>query len=258
MKSMKLLSTFACAAALLAISGCHAKQNNEAAPSSAPVNYSNTKPPAGGDWTDVINATPDGGVMMGDPNAKVHLIEIGSLTCPHCQHFEEQAADPLINNYVKTGKISFEFRNYIRDSFDLAAVLIAKCNGPEGFFPLTRAFYDTQPQWVGKIQATPQAQLEQLQSLPENQIELQAAKFAGLLDWAAARGVPQAKATQCLTDTKAIDAAVNSSGAVTNQWPSFPGTPSFVLNGTMIDLTSIPEDKVWATVEAKLKGALGS
>jgi protein-disulfide isomerase len=159
---------------------------------------------------------------------------------------------------VKTGKISFEFRNYIRDSFDLAAVLIAKCNGPEGFFPLTRAFYDTQPQWVGKIQATPQAQLEQLQSLPENQIELQAAKFAGLLDWAAARGVPQAKATQCLTDTKTIDAAVNSSGAVTNQWPSFPGTPSFVLNGTMIDLTSIPEDKVWATVEAKLKGALGS
>lgn len=255
---MKLLSSLACAAALLAIAGCHSKQNNEAAPSSAPVHYANVKPPAGGDWTDVVNATPDGGIMMGDPNAKVHLIEIGSLTCPHCQHFEEESADQLINNYVKTGKISFEFRNYIRDSFDLAAVLVAKCNGPEGFFALTRAFYDTQPQWEGDLQKIPQAQLEQIQNLPPNQIELQAAKLAGFLDWAAARGVPQAKATQCLTDTKAIDAAVNSSGAVATQWPDFPGTPSFILNGTMIDLGSVPENQVWPKVESKLKEALGS
>lgn len=256
---MKPTFFLACATALVALAGCNKKPGGETTTSSAPVHYANVKPPAGGDWTQVINPTPDGGVMMGNPNAKVHLIEIGSLTCPHCQHFEETAVDDLTNKYVKTGKISYEFRNYIRDSFDLAAVLIAKCNGPNSFFPLTRAFYDSQPQWEAVLPQLSQNQLDQMQNLPPNQIELQAAKLVGFLDWAAARGIPQAKTTQCLTDTKAINDLVSQSGQVTQQWPDFPGTPSFVLNGTMIDLPStVTEAQVWPNVEAKIKAALGS
>jgi protein-disulfide isomerase len=255
---MKPTAYLACATALLALAGCNKKPAGETA-NNVPVHYANVKPPANGDWTQVINPTPDGGVMMGNPNAKVNLIEIGSLTCPHCQHFEETAVDDLVNKYVKTGKVSYEFRNYIRDSFDLAAVLIAKCNGPNSFFPLTRAFYDTQPQWEGALQKVPQAQMEQMQNLPANQVELQAAKIVGFLDWAAARGVPQAKASQCLTDTNAINQLVNQSGQVTQQWPDFPGTPSFVLNGTMIDLpATLTEAQVWPTVEAKIKTSIGS
>lgn len=249
---MKPLTALACAAALVALAGCHKNPANETA-TSEPAHYANTSPPKGGDWTNVINATPDGGVMMGNPNAKVHLIEIGSLTCPHCQEFEETAVDQLIAKYVKTGKVSYEFRDYIRDMFDLSAVLIAKCNGPEGFFPLSRAFYDDQPNWVGRVIKIPQAQQEALQNLPENQIELEAAKAAGLLDWAAARGVPQAKATQCLTDTKKIDEIVNQSGAISQQWPDFQGTPNFVINGTL-------DNKIgkWDELDAALQKALGS
>jgi protein-disulfide isomerase len=131
-------------------------------------------------------------------------------------------------------------------------VLIAKCNGPDGFFPLSRAFYDTQLDWEGKLQKTPQAQLEALQNLPENQIELEAAKIPGFLDWAAARGVPQAKATQCLTDTKKIDEIVGQSGAIANQWPDFSGTPNFVINGTL-------DNKIdsWQKLDAALGKALG-
>ena len=255
---MKVTTYLACAAALLALAGCNKKPAGETANNNAPAHYANVKPPAGGDWSQVINPTPDGGVMMGDPNAKVHLIEIGSLTCPHCQRFEESAVDDLVGKYVKTGKISYEFRNYIRDSFDLAAVLIAKCNGPNSFFPLVRAFYDTQPQWEGALQKVPQDQLEQMQNLPANQVELQAAKIVGFLDWAAARGVPQAKTTQCLTNTNAINDLVTQSGQVTQQWPDFPGTPSFVLNGTMIELPAgLPESQVWPTVEGKIKAAIG-
>jgi protein-disulfide isomerase len=255
---MKPTTFLACAAALVALAGCNKKPGGETTTTSAPVHYANVKPPAGGDWSQVINPTPDGGVMMGDPNAKVHLIEIGSLTCPHCQHFEETAVDDLVNKYVKTGKISYEFRNYIRDSFDLAAVLIAKCNGPKTYFPLSRAFYDTHPDWEEKAMAFPQDQLNQMQSLPPNQIELAAAKIGGFIDWAAARGVPQAKSTQCLTDTNAINQLMNQSGQVTQQWPDFSGTPSFVLNGTMVDLCSVTETQVWPTVEAKIKEAQGS
>jgi protein-disulfide isomerase len=248
---MKPFAILACATAALALVGCNKKQG-ENATTNANVTYAHTTPPAGGDWTGVINPTPDGGVMMGDPNAKVHLIEIGSLTCPHCREFEETAVDQLVAKYVKTGKVSYEFRNYIRDSFDLSAVLIAKCNGPEGFFPLSRAFYDTQLDWEGKLQKTPQDQLEALQNLPENQIELEAAKIAGFLDWAAARGVSNAKATQCLTDTKRIDEIVNQSGAIASQWPDFSGTPNFVINGTL-------DNKIdsWQKLDAALSKALG-
>lgn len=248
---IKAAQYVACAMALIAVAGCNKKQEN-ASSTGEPVKYENVKPPAGGDWTDVINATPDGGVMMGDPNAKVHLIEIGSLTCPHCREFDETAVTPLIDKYVKTGKISYEFRNYIRDTFDMSAVLIAHCNGPKGYFPLARAFYKDQPNWVAKIQEAPKEQLERMQNLPENQIALEAAKVAGLLDWAAARGVPQAKSTQCLTDTKAIDTAVNQSGAVASQWTDFSGTPNFVINGTL-------NNKIanWKDIDAALQAALG-
>jgi protein-disulfide isomerase len=245
----------ACAAALIALTACNSKKGNESAgTSNAPVHYANVKPPAGGTWADVINPTPDGGVMMGDPNAKVHLIEIGSLTCPHCQHFEETAVDKLVDKYVKTGQVSYEFRNYIRDSFDLAAVLIAKCNGPTTFFPMVRAFYDTQPQWEAKLAAAPKDQLEQLQALPPERLELEAAKIAGFLDWAAARGLPQAKSTQCLTDTNKINQIVAQSGSITDQYPDFNGTPNFVINGKLNNKIAEWED-IDKALQAAVAGA---
>ena len=49
--------------------------------------------------------TPEGGFLMGNPNAKVKLVEFGSLTCPHCAEFEEQGGKPLVDNYVKKGLV---------------------------------------------------------------------------------------------------------------------------------------------------------
>ena len=51
-----------------------------------------------------------------------------------------------------------------------------------------------------KIQAAPQAQIEQLQNLPPNQQFVELAKLAGFQDWAAVRGVPVAKTNQCLAN----------------------------------------------------------
>ncbi len=76
-----------CAAALVAIAGCNAKQSNAA---TAPVKLTMVKPPKGGNWTDVVNAMPSGGFMMGNPNAKVKLVEYGSMTCPHCRRFRPE------------------------------------------------------------------------------------------------------------------------------------------------------------------------
>lgn len=97
------------------------------------------------DWTHVVAATPAGGFMLGNPRAKIRLVEYGSLTCPHCRAFDAEGVPLLVNRYVKSGQVSWEFRNYVRDPVDLTAALIARCNGPRGFFPLARALYRDQP-----------------------------------------------------------------------------------------------------------------
>jgi protein-disulfide isomerase len=158
----------------------------------------------------------------------------------------------LIDQYVKSGQVSWEFRNYVRDPFDLTASLIARCNGAKSFFPLMRAFYKDQVAWVTKIQETPQAQLEALQNLPPSQEFVQAAKFAGFPEWAAARGVPAAKSNQCLSNENSINQLVQMTGDATNQFPNFPGTPTFVINGKMVENTA-----TWELLEPQLKKALG-
>ncbi len=74
--------------------------------------------------------------MMGNPNAKVKLVEIGSLSCPHCKLFEQEGAPVLIDKYVKTGQVSWEFRPYIiHGPIDMAANLVARCNGAQDLLP---------------------------------------------------------------------------------------------------------------------------
>lgn len=247
---MKPIYYLACALAVVAIAGCNSKQGDAA--TNSPVNLKQVPPPKGGDWTQVVTETPAGGFLMGNPNAKLKLIEYGSLTCPHCREFDEKGVPQLISKYVKSGQVSWEFRNYVRDAFDLTASLIARCNGAKGFFPLSRALYKDQPVWMAKIQATPQDQLQALENLPPSQQFLQAAKIPDLQAWAAMRGVPTAKSTQCLTNENSVNHLVQMTSDATTQYPDFPGTPTFILNGAMLEKTA-----TWDVLEPKLRSALG-
>ena len=238
------------ALAVIAIAGCNSKQGDAA--TNKNVKLQQVKPPKGGDWTMVVNATDSGGFMMGNPNAKVKLVEFGSLTCPHCREFDEKGVPTLISQYVKSGQVSWEFRNYVRDAFDLTASLITRCNGANSFFPLMRAMYKDQPVWVSNIQQAAPQQLEALQNLPPNKQFVEMAKVAKLQDWAAARGVPQAKTNQCLANESSVNHLVQMTSDATTQFPEFQGTPGFVINGSMIKDTA-----TWDKLEPALKNALG-
>jgi protein-disulfide isomerase len=215
------------------------------------VTITQANPPPGGTWADVVNAS-SAGFMMGNPNAPVKLLEIGSLSCPHCQKFEEEGAPKLIDQYVKTGKVSWEFRPYvIHGAIDMAANLLVRCNGVKTFFPLSMALYKDQPTWLSKIETTPQDKLNQIQNLPTNQVFGTMAGLLGLQDWAAARGVPQAKSNQCLSDQKMIEHEVQVTSDVNSQFPEFQGTPAFVINGQMLKDTAD-----WEKLEPQLKDAV--
>jgi protein-disulfide isomerase len=154
---------------------------------------------------------------------------------------------------VKTGKVAFEYRNFVRDPLDMAAALIARCNGAQSFFPLSRAIFGDQQNWMTKLQQAPQQQLQALQSLPPEQQLPEMAKLAGLQQFAAARGVSEAKANQCLANQQTTTQLVQTTSDATSQYPDFQGTPSFTLNGKLLQNASN-----WPLLEPKIKEALGS
>jgi protein-disulfide isomerase len=241
------------ATAILTSAACNADKGSEGGGSPAAQSELAAVPrPANGDWSQVVTQTPEGGFMMGDPKAKVRLLEFASMTCPHCREFDETGVQPLIDKYVKSGQVSYELRNYVRDGFDVAATLIARCNSTKGFFPLTRALFKDQPNWIAKVQETPPAQLEQLQSLPPNRQFVELAKLAGLQQFAAQRGVPEAKSTQCLSDENAVNQLVQMTSNVTTDYPNFTGTPNFVINGTLNEKIAS-----WPALDAALASAVG-
>lgn len=247
---MKPTQFLGCALAVVAIAGCNSKSSD--ANTGAPAKLEQVAPPKGGDWTQVVNQTPQGGFVMGNPDAAVKLIEYGSMTCPHCAVFDEEGVAPLTNNYVKSGQVSWEFRNYVRDPLDLTASLIARCNGAKGFFPLTGALYKDQSNWTAKIQAAPEAQLQALQNLPPNRQFTELSTLAGFQQWAAMRGVPTAKSNQCLADQNAVNQLVQMTSDVMTEHPQFQGTPSFVINGELVEKTAN-----WKDLEPALRKALG-
>jgi len=187
---------------------------------------------------------------MGNPAAPVHLVEYGSLTCPHCKAFDDEGTPNLIADYVKPGKVSYEFRNYVRDPYDIAAALIARCDGTKDFFRLTDALYKDQSNWIAKVEALPSKLDDQLDALPEGQQFLARARAAGLQQWAAAHGIPATQSTRCLTDTAEIDKLVQMNADGTDKY-DIPGTPTFLIDGKVADDAS-----TWDTLKPALDAAL--
>ncbi len=246
---------FGVAAAALTLTACNNDNsgNSGVAAPSEPVKA--VPAPNGGDWSTIVAQSPEGGFVMGNPNAGVKLIEFGSMTCPHCREFDETGVKPLIDNYVKTGRVSFEFRNYVMNPYDMAASVMARCAGPSGFFGLTRQLYADQPEWVAKAQGADPATLQALSTMAPNQQLAEVAKLAGFPEYAAMRGIPSAKLNACLADPEAPTKMVQMQTDANDTYPKLAGTPAFVVNGQLIEIK--PGSSTWSQVEAALKTAIG-
>jgi protein-disulfide isomerase len=243
---MKPAFVLLAAAAALGTSACDGNAGSQsAANTNAPIEA--VAPPEGGDWTKMVTQTPEGGFRMGNPNADVKLVEFASMTCPHCAEFSENGDPQLIDKYVKTGRVSFELRNYVRDPLDLSMALVARCGGPERFFPLTDALFKSQDEFFQRVQAAPAAQQEAAAQSPQGYAQL-----AGLQQWAAQRGLPSARSSACLASQQEAERLVQMSTDARTQYPQFAGTPSFALNGELLENAS-----TWETLEPKIRDALG-
>lgn len=201
------------------------------------------------DWSRTVVATPEGGFRMGNPNARVKLVEYGSLTCGHCAAFARDGMTSLVGTYVRSGRVSYEYRNFILNGLDVAASLVARCGGPARFFPVADKFYATQPQWMGRLTALTAAQKAQLNAVPEGQRLGRLAETVGLTGLAAQHGIAPVQAKRCLADQAALDRLGKMAEAAGAQGVN--GTPTFFLNGANIGTHT------WATLEPILRESAG-
>jgi protein-disulfide isomerase len=84
---------------------------------------------------------------VGNPDAKVTVIEYASLTCGHCGAFHTGTYKALQEKYINPGKIRFIFREYPFDALAEAGFMLARCN-ENVYFPMVSALFAAQSNWV--------------------------------------------------------------------------------------------------------------
>jgi protein-disulfide isomerase len=212
----------------------------------APAAASAQAPAARQDWSRAVTATAEGGYRIGNPEAPVKLVEYASLTCPHCASFAVESKSHLIANHVRTGRVSYEFRNYILNGIDAAATLLSRCAAPDRFFPLTQQLFESQDDWSNRIRALSAAEKSRIMGLPQAEAYAQVVQAAGLLDIAAQHGVTPERGRACIGDAAAVSQLERMASAA--EALGVEGTPTFFLNGRKLDVNT------WAQIEPLLGG----
>lgn len=201
--------------------------------------------PAGSTWADTAVVTPESGYLIGNPDAPIKVVEYGSLTCPACAAFAAEGFEELRNNYVNSGRVSFELRSFlIHGPPDLVLTRLAECGSPAAVIPLADQVWANINTIVPNFQAANQNAL----NLPPEERFISYAESAGILDFFAARGVSRDQARTCLADTAAIDRLAKASQENAEK-DKVNGTPTFFVNGRRVDTNN------WAGLEPILQRA---
>lgn len=204
-------------------------------------------PPAGQQWSDVVTITPEGGYLVGNPDAPIKLVEYASHTCGVCARFATTGKPVIKQKYVPTGVVAFEQREVFLNPYDVILATLAQCGAKEQFQPLSDQVWEEHDPILALLQSNPQA-VQAAENLPLNQRFAAIAEATGLLEFFAARGLSADQGRTCLADTAKIEALVANTRAQADE-DKVTGTPTFFLNGQRLEGTA------WELVEPQLQRA---
>lgn len=196
------------------------------------------------DWTRVAVRTPEGGFRIGNPNARIKLVEYLSTTCGHCAAFSHESRARLIPVHVRSGRVSVEYRNYYLNGLDVAAALLSRCASPAGYFAMTHELLATQATWTARLRSVPAARQQQLQAMEPLQLTRELIAILGLDVMGQRHGITPAVRRQCLTQAN-LDRLEQLHGQ--GVAAGVQGTPTFFINGVRQNVNS------WATIEPLLR-----
>lgn len=205
--------------------------------------------PARPAWSATVTTSPIGAFLVGNPAAKVKLVEYFSYTCHVCADFAKAGSLPLKTGYIDRGLILFEYRNLVRDPVDMVAALLARAGGAKGFAGNHQAIFAAFPAIIDKVQKASEAQKK---SWLEGSTAERARKIAtatGLAALMRGRGYTQAQLDAAL-DSEVAQAELTGMTNIGLNADRVTGTPSFFVNGRNAEVTA------WPALKSKLDLAL--
>ena len=151
-------------------------------------------------------------MALGPADAPVTVVEYASLTCPHCAYFNKEVFPKIKSAYVDTGKIRYVFREFPRDIKDAAGAMLARSIARDD---------------CGKYFAIIDLLFRQQDQLLEQTTETltRVGKQAGL---------SQQAIENCLRDQTMLD-KLTASRKFAIEVLRIPGTPTFFINGAMLE-----------------------
>jgi protein-disulfide isomerase len=153
-------------------------------------------------------------MSLGAKDAKVTVVEYASVGCPVCGRWQKEVYPAFKAKYVDTGKVRYTFREMLvgggaEVTVAASGFLLARCAGPDKYFPVLDAIFANQEQAF----AAPRETLENV------------AKSVGLTE---------AQFNQCIQDEKAIQ-ALNDRVEKHAKKDGVNSTPTFVINGKQLE-----------------------
>jgi protein-disulfide isomerase len=189
------------------------------------------------DWSKVARVTPSGTIMVGNPAAKVKIVEYLSFTCPHCAAFSKESATTLKAQMIRSGSTSLEFRALTSNPLDLAASIIARCAGPARYVATAEAIFARQEEWVGLGFNFLNRELRRFESeKPIEQVRI-TAQSIGLNDIAKSQGLNDAQIKACFADPQIVNPILKTGEAASR---IIQYTPSFYVGGRDVKVHDWP------------------
>ena len=86
-------------------------------------------------------------IVEGNIDAKINILVYESLTCPHCATFHKKIYPDLKKEFIDTGLVKIEFRNFPLDIAAFNASKIAHCRN-DGNSDILHHLYNNQSSWI--------------------------------------------------------------------------------------------------------------
>ena len=168
---------------------------------------------------------------LGNPKAKVTVIEYAAPSCPVCARFNELTFGAMKANYIDTGKIFYVFRVFPISADDAPAEKIARCLPEDKYFQFIDLLFRNQPKWDHEYGVTD--------------------VHAGLVLMGRIAGMSAADVDKCI-DNKAEDDRINQVAADGQAKYSITGTPTFIVDGVAQPSGAIPYPEMQKILDAAL------
>lgn len=168
-------------------------------------------------------------MTLGNPKAKVVMIEYAAPICPHCAHFNETVMPLLRKNYIATGKMLYVFRVFPLQAVDGVAEKLARCMPKDRYFPFMDQLFANQKDW-------------------DPEYGVQDVKGA-MLAQVAKQGMSESQFNACIADPKP-DAMINKVAQDGVDRYHLDHTPTVVLNG------QVQKDATWEALKPAIDAAL--